>query len=149
MRQSTSNSDVGRNHAENSNSRGKKNMHRNQSQLHQNQDAPNQKQFKCREAKLLSFKFLETLVEKDPQDIFLTLCDGKSGFQILLNSNEITNDKICLIVALIAKLCKFSFNNAKNDFIKDVFKSNFKDKLISFITSIIVQVSLYYSYFNP
>ncbi|XP_076264518.1 NFX1-type zinc finger-containing protein 1-like isoform X2 [Rhynchophorus ferrugineus] len=138
-RRSTSNSDVRRNHAENGNTR-KKCYNQNQSNSHENLNVRNQNQSEFKNAKLLGFKFLESLVEQDPQDIFLTLCNEKSGFKKLLNSTEITSDRICLVVTLIAKLCKFSFNT-KNDFITDLFTSNFKDKLTAFISSIVTQTN--------
>ncbi|XP_030749161.1 NFX1-type zinc finger-containing protein 1-like [Sitophilus oryzae] len=84
----------------------------------------------------MGFKYIEDLLTLDPKDVVFKLSDDKNGFIKLLNSTSISSDLIILILNLIQKVCEVSFNDVKIKLLTNILRSNFMDKLTSYIASI-------------
>lgn len=83
---------------------------------------------------------------EDIEEVILKLSDEKSGFSKLLDSKEIANDMVVLLVKLLCNVCSSSSRNAKIALLSAALQSRFMEKLIVFITNIINQVSRFLFY---
>lgn len=79
----------------------------------------------------VGFKFLESLCEKQPEDIIVSLSTNK-GFSIRLEQ-ELPGDYIVILVKLWSKLCASAFNQCKIEVIKLFCKETFMEQMTKFI----------------
>lgn len=83
------------------------------------------------------FKYIESLCEKDPEEIMISISSTK-GFSIRLEQ-ELSGDFIVILLKLLSKLCTSTFNECKSEVIGLFCQNRFIEKLSYFVATLPVQ----------
>ncbi|XP_023016144.2 NFX1-type zinc finger-containing protein 1 isoform X1 [Leptinotarsa decemlineata] len=86
----------------------------------------------------MGFKLAEKLGDnEDIEEVIQNLFNDKAGFKNLVQSNDLSGDFLVLIVHILSKVSKSSFDNSKIHIYKTVFTNgSYIKQLKSFITSL-------------
>lgn len=95
----------------------------------------------------MGFNLLQELVKSDDMEsIICQLSNDRKGFKQLLESNDIKGDLIVMIVKIWSKIYHSSFQNNVIGISETILRSKFIETLVSYISTLILQVSLMYIY---
>lgn len=85
----------------------------------------------------VGFKFIESLCEKDPEQILIEVSTNK-GFSLRLEQ-ELPYDYIVILLKLLSKMCSSAFNEFKIEVITLFCKDKFIDQLTKYIATLPIQ----------
>lgn len=89
----------------------------------------------------MGFKYVQDLLQShDIEHILVTLNNDRKGFKELLDSKDLSNDLIVLLVKLLSKICDSNFTESKIRVFQMAFNSEFVDHLIKFVSMVAIQV---------
>nr|XP_023023188.1 NFX1-type zinc finger-containing protein 1-like [Leptinotarsa decemlineata] len=102
---------------------------------HRNDDQQNP-----RKIRQMGFKFLqELLMKEDLEAVVLSLSNDRKGFKELLETRQVSNDVIVLILRLLCKISECSFRSAKVGLFESALRSAFSDNVIRYVSTIAIQ----------
>ncbi|KAG5881472.1 hypothetical protein JTB14_026529 [Gonioctena quinquepunctata] len=101
---------------------------------------PNNDQSNQRKIRQMGFRYLQDLLKKDDlEEIIFTLNNDKRGYKELLESRDMSNDIIVLILQLLCRVCECSFQSSKIQLFESALRSPFSDNVIKFVSTIAIQ----------
>lgn len=83
----------------------------------------------------VGFKLIESLCEKDPEEIMASIATNDTNFSIRLDQ-DLSGDYIFIILKLLAKMCGCAFTQCKIEVITVFCKDKFIDQLVKFIATL-------------
>lgn len=89
----------------------------------------------------MGFKYVQDLLENhNLEHILVTLNNDRKGFKELLDSINVSNDLIVLLIKLLSRVCDSNFHESKIRLFQMAFNSELVDHLIKFISQVAIQV---------
>ncbi|CAG9821989.1 unnamed protein product [Phaedon cochleariae] len=86
------------------------------------------------------FRFLQDLLKnEDLEQVIFSLNNDKRGFKELLESREISNDMIVMLVKLQCRICDCTFPELKLALFEMTLRTSFIDNVVKFVSTVALQ----------
>lgn len=92
--------------------------------------------------KAMGYKFLESLLDKEPRFVVTKLACPKSGFHELINNRPLRPDLLILIVSALSIVNESEFHQIKIQIFSDTFKAEFIDEVKKYVGSVCIEDNL-------
>lgn len=92
--------------------------------------------------KVMGYKFLESLLEKEPRFVITTLACPRSGFNDLINNRPLRPDLLILIVSALCVVNESDVHQLKMQILSETFKPEFIDEIKKYVGCICIEDNL-------
>lgn len=89
--------------------------------------------------KMMGYKFLESLLDKEPSFVITTLACPRSGFNDLINSRPLRPDLLILIVSVLGVVNESDVHQLKMQILSETFKPEFIDEIKKYVGCICIE----------
>lgn len=89
--------------------------------------------------KVMGYKFLESLLNKEPRIVITTLACPKSGFNDLINNPPLRPDLLILIVSALCIVNESDVHHLKMQILSETFKPEFIDEIKKYVGCICIE----------
>lgn len=87
----------------------------------------------------LTFKYLDTLLQKKIHEIVLEVTIDKSPFDAYLQKSPLESDWLVLIMSIVAKVCVSDYEGNRSDLLYKLCKSSFFDNLSNYLGDVTIE----------
>lgn len=92
--------------------------------------------------KVMGYKFLESLLEKEPRFVITTLACPRSGFNDLINNRPLRPDLLILIVSALCVVNESDVHQLKMQILSETFKPEFIDEIKKYVSCTCIEDNL-------
>lgn len=89
--------------------------------------------------KMMGYKFLESLLDKEPSFVITTLACPRSGFNDLINNRPLRPDLLILIVSVLGIVNESDVHQLKMQILSETFKPEFIDEIKKYVGCICIE----------
>lgn len=89
--------------------------------------------------KMMGYKFLESLLDKEPSFVITTLACPRSGFIDLINNRPLRPDLLILIVSVLGVVNESDVHQLKMQILSETFKPEFIDEIKKYVGCICIE----------
>lgn len=89
--------------------------------------------------KVMGYKFLESLLDKEPRFVITTLACPKSGFNDLINNRPLRPDLLILIISALCIVNESDVHQLKMQILSETFKPEFIDEIKKYVSCICIE----------